>query len=155
MCVSFWEVRQPTSSLSDWITSLPSGVPAGGWASAAAGFTAQWSSQTHRHAAATLQSSAGEEAVCENEGRGTLHPGRVSSVSAALLFTDLLFYHKNWNNSWSSYWDIPRCLTKFAKVYFLMSEASQSFESWRKFQRVWAVWQNVCPPRFSFFIFMM
>lgn len=51
------------------------GVSAGGRASAAAGPAPQQSSQTHRRSAAEVQSPAGEEAVCEDEGSSSLHPG--------------------------------------------------------------------------------
>lgn len=68
--------------------SLLSGVPAGGWASAAAGRTPHWSSPTYRHAAAAVQSAAGEEAVCQNERSSSLHTGTAHCFSS-IYFTSV------------------------------------------------------------------
>lgn len=61
---------------------LSSGVPAGGRAPAAAGPAPHRGPPAHRHAAAPLQSPAGEEAVRQDEGGGRLHPGTVQSFSS-------------------------------------------------------------------------
>ena len=52
----------------------------------AAGLTPQGSSPTHRHAAAAIQSPAGEEAVCQDERGGDLHPGTKQRFSSSLPF---------------------------------------------------------------------
>lgn len=77
--------------------SLPSGVSAGGWAPAAAGLTAQGSSQTYRHIAAAVQSPAGEEAVCQDERSSDLHPGIVQWFSSSLILFPS--FHSVWFKS--------------------------------------------------------
>lgn len=71
--------------------SLPSGVFAGGWAPAPAGLTPRGSSQTYRHAAAAIQSPAGEATVCQDERSSDLHSGMVQSFSLSQPFVSNYF----------------------------------------------------------------
>lgn len=109
---------------------LPSGVSAGGWASAAAGLPPQGSSETHRHAAAAIQSPAGEEAVCPDERSSGLHPGIVQRSSPSLLSSPSTL-HQSFPYVWVLTIEFVRFLILFCLILCLYQAKGSVYCNWK------------------------